>query len=265
MTREQQAGPDEEAASFLGCFGWKQSVLPFAFKAAQAVSNGHFESIKEIPGIHDRVFKESWQGQLHGEFDFQVVGRMQRVFVVLDVAGGKHVVISPDEKAEDAGEQDVERPRFEDCVVDQLVGAVKEKDVEGAVREQDQEQGKQRHAGGCEPGGKACQQDEGQMADDLQRAKPVAALIERGQFGAGQGHAVPVNLYGTSIALGRCVGRHQFSPLAAQGGAHSSTMSVLRSGVENIMVMMATSSPSFLALCTTLGGIAMVSPGPMGK
>ena len=44
---------------------------------------------------------------------------------------------------------------FEDCVVDQLVGAVKEKDVEGAVCEQDQEQGKQRHAGGCEPGGNA--------------------------------------------------------------------------------------------------------------
>ena len=50
------------------------------------------------------------------------------------------------------------------------------------------------------------------MADDLQRAKPIAALVERVQVFTGQRHAVPVNFYEISIVLGRCVGRHSFPP-----------------------------------------------------
>ena len=133
---------------------------------------------------------------------------MQGVFVMLDVARREHVVVAPDEKAEDAGEQNVQHLCFEDRIVDQLVGAVVEEDVEGAVQEQDEKQGKQRQVGGGVPGSQAGGQNEGQMADDLQRSLPIVALIERIELVAGYGNAVPVYLDRFSILQRQSVGRH---------------------------------------------------------
>ena len=92
------------------------------------------------------------------------------------------------------------------------MGAVVEKDVKGTVQKQDQEQRKQRQMRSRIPGREAGHRNQAQMAGDLQRTLPVIALIERVEFCARHGNAIPGDLHRISILPRRFGGSHLVPP-----------------------------------------------------
>ena len=110
--------------------------------------------------------------------DFQIIGGMQRVFMMLGVARPELMVIVQAQKTENAEEEDVERFGFEDRIVHQFVEAVDEKLPAGAVEIEQEDDERPRQSAGGEIGGRVSEGQECEITAGLEKTFEIAALVE---------------------------------------------------------------------------------------
>ena len=93
------------------------------------------DPLVETPGIDQDTFEEAFKRDFEGQHDFQIIWRVEGVFVMFLMAGPKHHRVEAAEKAEDVEEERVQPLRFEDSAMTKLVEAVEQEGVKGAMHE----------------------------------------------------------------------------------------------------------------------------------
>lgn len=119
---------------------------------------------------------------------------MQRVFVMLLVAGPEHDRVEATEKAEHVQEKCVQPLCLKHGAVAQLVEAIQQKRIHRAVQEKQHQHGEDRPAiGNSEPRYRAGEHDDSEVAERLRKAERVAAPVQFGQQITINGCAIPVD------------------------------------------------------------------------
>ena len=108
-------------------------IRPLPLDNAQAVFYMGLDRRIHRPRIDEAELQKMLQPHLSWQHDFEIVRRMQRVFVVLGVAGPEHDMAAPAQKAEQPQKKVVQQARLEHCIVAKLVGGVEQKNIKRAI------------------------------------------------------------------------------------------------------------------------------------
>lgn len=197
VAEEAEARPVEQTAAGIGLAGGEQVVHPVAVDDAEGEANLAAEVMVDALVVDEAVFEKADGREFDRQSHLEIVGWVQRVFMVFLVAGPERDRVVAGHEADEIEEERVQPFGAEDGAVAELVKAVEEEGVDRAVEvERDDEQRERAEVPGVERrcGGEA---DDRQVAEGLSEAKQVAALIEAGEQVAVDRGAVPVDALGS--------------------------------------------------------------------
>src|SRR5690606_107555 len=111
MTHQQHTRPSDEGAALLWLILWKQQIAPFAIDLAEAQADDSFQAVIQAHRVDEGKSEIALECEVDGQHHFQIIRRVQRVFVMLLMAGPEEHRVIPAEKAVDVQKQRVKPAR----------------------------------------------------------------------------------------------------------------------------------------------------------
>ena len=136
MPHQQNPGPVDELTAPRWFVVGEERALPIVFELPEAQLDPAFVALKHPLGVDDSRGQEAFERDFDWQNHFHVIGLMQRVFVVLLVAGPKVDVIEATNKAYKQQEKPIDGAGFEHRIMTKLVEGVEQKGIDGAMQKQ---------------------------------------------------------------------------------------------------------------------------------
>ncbi len=218
VPQQDHPGPAHHAPPGLGVGRGEQGKLPLAVEAAEGQRHHVPRGPVEPDEVDHRREQEARGLELDGQDHLQVIRRVQRVQVVLVVAGPEGNRVRPVQEAVDGKKDGIEPFGFEHRAVHQLVKPVQQERKERSVsRQRDRFHPPRGPAPQQRRRRTACAHQE-QEAAGLQKALPVRAGREGLEHLPAQRGAVPLDLDAGVLVDHRRASQAGGNFLAAAGG-----------------------------------------------